>query len=127
MPEHHRGLQFFQSKAEELAAEHFGEDNIIELAFEALQSERNNPVDHIVNIPEFRIDSNIEATELLRKVNISIYLKSSVCLDVLVSFEMIFGFRLIVLSSLLFYFSCTLMHHLMMENLIGLSRMNPSK
>ena len=61
---------------------------------EALESKRDRPVDIIVNMPEFRIDTNIEATELLRKVNISIYLKSSVCLDVLVSFEMIFDFRL---------------------------------
>ena len=49
-------------------AENFGEDNIIELALEALEPKRNNPVDHIVNMPEFKIDSNIEATETLRKV-----------------------------------------------------------
>ena len=72
MPEHRRGLLIFQSNAVRLVAENFGEDNIIELALEALQSERNNPVDHIVNIPEFRIDSNIEATELLRKVSVFI-------------------------------------------------------
>ena len=69
MPEHHRGLQFFQSKAEELAAEHFGEDNIIELALEALQSKRDRPVNYIVNMPEFKIDSNIEATKMFKKVN----------------------------------------------------------
>ena len=70
MPEHHRGLLFFQNKAEALVAENFGEDNIIELALEALQSERNNSEDYIVNIPEFKIDSNIEATEMLRKVSV---------------------------------------------------------
>ena len=70
MPEHHRGLQFFQDKAEKLVAENFGSDNIIELALEALQGKRNNPVDHIVNMPEFKIDTNIEATTMLRKVSV---------------------------------------------------------
>jgi len=70
MPEHHRGLQFFQDKAEKLVAENFGSDNIIELALEALQGKRNNPVDHIVNMPEFKIDTNIEATTMLRKLYI---------------------------------------------------------
>ena len=70
MPEHHRGLQFFQDKAEGLVAENFGEDNIIELALEALEPKRNNPVDHIVNMPEFKIDTNIEATTMLRKVSV---------------------------------------------------------
>jgi len=70
MPEHHQGLLFFQDKAEQLVAENFGEDNIIELALEALEGKRNNPVDHIVNMPEFKIDSNIEATTLLRKLYI---------------------------------------------------------
>ena len=60
----------FQDKAEQLVAENFGEDNIIELALEALEGKRNNPVDHIVNMPEFKIDSNIEATETLRKVSV---------------------------------------------------------
>ena len=83
MPEHHLGLLFFQDKAERLIAErvytYLADENIIELALEALQSKRNDPVDYIVNMPEFRIDTNIEATELLRKVNINVYLKSSVC------------------------------------------------
>ena len=70
MPEHHQGLLFFQDKAEQLVAENFGEDNIIELALEALEGKRNNPVDHIVNMPEFKIDSNIEATTMLRKVSV---------------------------------------------------------
>lgn len=70
MPEHYQGLLFFQDKAEQLVAENFGEDNIIELALEALEPKRNNPVDHIVNMPEFKIDSNIEATTLLRKLYI---------------------------------------------------------
>ena len=70
MPEHHRGLQFFQDKAENLVAENFGSDNIIELALEALQGKRNNPVDHIINMPEFKIDTNIEATAMLRKVSV---------------------------------------------------------
>ena len=83
MPEHFQGLLFFQDKAERLIPErvytYLADENIIELALEALQSKRNDPVDYIVNMPEFRIDTNIEATELLRKVNINVYLKSSVC------------------------------------------------
>ena len=70
MPEHHQGLLFFQDKAEQLVNENFGEDNIIELALEALEPRRNNPVDHIVNMPEFKIDTNIEATTMLRKVSV---------------------------------------------------------
>ena len=68
MPEHHRGLMFFQDKAENLVKENFGDDNIIELALEALQGTRDNSGDHIINMPEFKIDTNIEATEMLRKV-----------------------------------------------------------
>ena len=80
MPEYHRGLQFFQSKAEELVAENFGGDNIIKLALEALHSKRDRPVNYIVNMPEFKINTNIEATELLRKVNRYQYLFQIICL-----------------------------------------------
>ena len=79
MPEHRKGLLFFQDKAERLVDENFGGDNIIDLALEALQSKRNDPVDYIVNMPEFKIDSNIEATEMFRKVNISRYLFEIIC------------------------------------------------
>ena len=81
MPEHHRGLQFFQSKAEELVAENFGDDNIIRLALEALQSKRDRPVNYIVNMPEFKIDTNIEATEFLRKVNKSVFISNHMITD----------------------------------------------
>ena len=84
MPEHRRGLQFFQIKAEKLIAErgtyYTADENIIELALEALQSKRNDPVYYIVNMPEFKIDTNIEATELLRKVNRYQYLFQIICL-----------------------------------------------
>ena len=79
MPENHLGLKFFQIKAEALIADRTVNENIIELALEALKSKRNDPVDYIVNMPEFRIDTNIEATELLRKVFIYQYLFEIIC------------------------------------------------
>ena len=84
MPEHYRGLLYFQDNAEQFVAERVYVsgfyENIIELALEALQSKRNDPVDHIINMPEFRIDTNIEATKLLRMVNMYQCLFEIICL-----------------------------------------------
>ena len=68
MPEHHQGLLSFQFNAKALIEENFGGDNILELALEALESKRGNSVDKIINMPAFKIDSNIEATDILRMV-----------------------------------------------------------
>ena len=81
MPENHQGLTYFQLKAEALIAERgsYNDENILELALEALKSKRNDTVDYIVNMPEFRIDTNIETTELIRKVFIYQNLFEIIC------------------------------------------------
>ena len=74
MPEHHQGLLSFQFNAKALIEENFGGDNILELALGALESKRGNSVDKIINMPAFKIDSNIEATDILRMVIFSTHL-----------------------------------------------------
>ena len=69
------------TEAERLVDENFGGDNIIDLALEALQSKRNDPVNYIVNMPEFKIDTNIDATELLRKVNKSVFISPNLIVN----------------------------------------------
>ena len=41
---------------------------LLELALDALEDKRENPSDHIINMPEFNIDSNIGAVEFLEEV-----------------------------------------------------------
>jgi len=70
MPEHHLGLQFFQFNAKKAVDEVDGFGNLIELALDALEDKRENPSDHIINMPEFNIDSNIGAVEFLEELGI---------------------------------------------------------
>ena len=68
MPEHHQGLQTFQFKAEKNVKETGTAGNLIELALKSLEESRENRDDHIINMPEFTIDSNIGAVPMLQKV-----------------------------------------------------------
>jgi len=70
MPEDPRGLQFFQYNAERNVDEVDSFSNIIELALDSLENSRKNPSDHIINMPEFKIDSNIGAVDFLQKLGI---------------------------------------------------------
>merc|ERR1712018_779443 len=70
MPEHHIGLQIFQYNAERSVDEVDSFSNIIELALPSLEESRENPADHIINMPEFKIDSNIGAVEFLEELGI---------------------------------------------------------
>jgi len=70
MPEHHRGLQIFQYNAERNVDEVDSFSNIIELALASLEDSREHPSDHIINMPEFKIDSNIGAVDFLQKLGI---------------------------------------------------------
>merc|ERR1711963_1051762 len=53
-----------------------GFGNLIELALAALEDKRENPSDHIINMPEFNIDSNIGAVEFLEELGIEEIFKS---------------------------------------------------
>ena len=73
MPEHHSGLTTFQNNANRTVqnpnqAGEYG--NIIELALASLEESRDNREDHIINMPEFTIDSNIEAVPMLQRLGV---------------------------------------------------------
>jgi serpin B len=70
MPEHHQGLQTWQFKAEKNVNEVSTHDNIIEMALASLEDSRDNRDDHIINMPEFTIDSNIGAVPMLQKLGV---------------------------------------------------------
>merc|ERR1712223_1335057 len=70
MPEHHQGLQTWQFKAEKNVNEVSTHDNIIEMALASLEDSRENRDDHIINMPEFKIDSNIGAVPMLQKLGV---------------------------------------------------------
>merc|ERR1712021_182692 len=70
MPEHHEGLKYFQFKANSSISSVSTAGNIIELALASLENSRKNRDDHIINMPEFKIDSNIGAVPMLQKLGI---------------------------------------------------------
>merc|ERR1711936_59271 len=70
MPEHHQGLQVWQFNAEKSVDEVSTHGNIIEMALASLEDSRENRDDHIINIPEFKIDSNIGAVPMLEKLGV---------------------------------------------------------
>ena len=72
MPEHHQGIEYFKVNAlEQVKNTVRGRNNIVEEALAALEPLRESSKDHIINMPEFKIDSNIDAEAYLRAVNIS--------------------------------------------------------
>merc|ERR1711988_1250722 len=70
MPEHHQGLRDFQFKALKDVQETGANGNLIELALKSLEVPRENRDDHIINMPEFTIDSNIGAVPMLQKLGV---------------------------------------------------------
>jgi len=70
MPENHLGLRFFQFNARKAVDETDSLGNIIELALGSLENSRKNPSDYIINMPEFKIDSNIGAVGFLQDLGI---------------------------------------------------------
>ena len=69
MPENHKGLLLFQYNAKKAVDETDSLGNIIELALGSLENSRKNPSDYIINMPEFKIDSNIGAVGFLQDVS----------------------------------------------------------
>lgn len=68
MPDHHRGLDsLYFEHADEL---HHTKNNIITSALAALDQNRNSSESHTINMPEFKIDSNIKAKEILQEMGI---------------------------------------------------------
>merc|ERR1711992_119080 len=77
MPEHHLGLLYFWQKAKKSVGDSSFEGNIIELALQALEtkakgglSPRENPRNYVINMPEFKMDSNIGAVGFLQESGI---------------------------------------------------------
>jgi len=70
MPENHKGLLLFQYNAKKAVDETDSLGNIIELALGSLENSRKNPSDYIINMPEFKIDSNIGAVGFLQDLGI---------------------------------------------------------
>merc|ERR1712241_280655 len=78
MPEDHLGLLYFWQKAKKSVGDSSFEGNIIELALKALEtkndktnlSPRENPRNYVINMPEFKMDSNIGAVGFLQELGI---------------------------------------------------------
>merc|ERR1711992_20323 len=77
MPEDHKGLFYFHQKARKMVDDSSFEGNIIELALQALESKekgglspRENPRNYVINMPEFKMDSNIGAVGFLQELGI---------------------------------------------------------
>ena len=81
MPEDHLGLLYFWQKAKKSVGDSSFEGNIIELALKALEtkndktnlSPRENPRNYVINMPEFKMDSNIGAVGFLQEVSIELH------------------------------------------------------
>jgi len=69
MPEHHHGLDFLDF--EHADQYDHTKNNIITTALAALDQNRNASISHIINMPEFKVDSNIKAKAILQKMGIS--------------------------------------------------------
>jgi len=68
MPDHHQGLDFLDFEhADEL---HHTKNNIITSALAALDQNRNSSESRIINMPEFKVDSNIKAKAILQEMGI---------------------------------------------------------
>jgi len=68
MPDHYQGLDFLDFKhADQL---HHTKNNIITSALAALNEKRNSSSSQIINMPPFKVDSNIKAKEILQKMGI---------------------------------------------------------
>merc|ERR1712142_727267 len=77
MPEDHKGLFYFWQKAKKSVGDSSFNGNIIELALQALEtkvkgglSPRENPRNYVINMPEFKMDSNIGAVGFLQELGI---------------------------------------------------------
>ena len=68
MPSHYRGLAFFYNVAKRLDAESSVEGNILNEALNALKNRGNVSENHVINMPSFKVDSNIDVEKHLRKV-----------------------------------------------------------
>ena len=67
MPDHYQGLDFLDFKhADQL---HHTKNNIITSALAALNEKRNSSSSQIINMPPFKVDSNIKAKAILQKVS----------------------------------------------------------
>ena len=74
----HRTLQFFQSEAMARLEDISIEGNIFEEALTALEERRTVNEAHVLNMPSFKIDTNIDVEKHLRMVIAFCYTVSSV-------------------------------------------------
>jgi len=70
MPNHYRGLKFFYNVAQRLEKSS-AEGNILNEALDALNRRENLSENHVINMPSFKVDSNIDVEKHLRKLGIN--------------------------------------------------------
>ena len=68
MPRNHRGLTFFHNEAL-FKLKDTGSGNILDEAFNALEKKRVVQELHVINMPSFKIDTNMDVQKYLRMVS----------------------------------------------------------
>ena len=68
MPRNHRGLTFFHNEAI-IRFDAGGSGNILDEAFNALEKKRVVQELHVINMPSFKIDTNMDVQKYLRMVS----------------------------------------------------------
>ena len=67
MPSRNRGLRFFHQMAER-ADKAGAEGNLLNEALDAINNVTDLSENHVINMPSFKVDSNIDVEKHLRKV-----------------------------------------------------------
>ena len=69
MPRNHRGLAFFHNEAKTRLQDSSFDGNILDEALDALERRRRVHEIHVINMPSFKVDTNMDVQKHLRTVN----------------------------------------------------------
>ena len=69
MPNDHRGLTFFHNEAMIRLQDSNFDGNIVDEALDALERRRKVHEVHVINMPSFKVDTNMDVQKHLRTVN----------------------------------------------------------
>ena len=69
MPRNHRGLAFFHNEAKTRLQDSSFDGNILDEALDALERRRTVHEVHVINMPSFKVDTNMDVQKHLRTVN----------------------------------------------------------
>ena len=69
MPNDHRGLTFFHNEAMTRLQDSNFDGNIVDEALDALERRRKVHEVHVINMPSFKVDTNMDVQKHLRTVN----------------------------------------------------------